>query len=96
MKATAKSDFHPGLQITFTGLEEGVNIRQLRGKRDRYCLDYSNNNSHACGCGFPTRRTTWSLPDGCYIVREAEECGLGGKEYGRGYLRIEIAQMGVI
>ena len=92
MKVTAQSEFHPGLQVTFTGLVDGVNIRQLRGPRSRYCLDYSSNNTHVCGCGFPVTRTKWHLPED-WRVLNVWECGPKGEEYGRGYIRIDLIQV---
>ena len=92
MKITAQSEFHPGLQVTFTGLVEGINIRQLRGSRLRYCLDYSNNNTHVCGCGFPVGRTKWHLPE-CWRILNVWECGPKGEEGGRGYIRIDLIQV---
>lgn len=93
MKAIATSQFHGNLSVTFTGLKEGVNIRKLRGPRSNYCLDYSNNNSHVCGCGFPLSRTAWELPEGWYLSRHATECGSSGEEYGRGSIRIELVKV---
>ena len=92
MKATANSDFHQSLSVSFVGLKAGANIRQLRGPRARYCLDYSSNNSHVCGCGFPVTRTTWHVPEGWRLLN-VWECGHDGREYGRGYIRIELLQV---
>jgi hypothetical protein len=90
MKATATSEFHGNLSVTFTGLKEGINIRKLRGPRSNYCLDCSSSNSHVCGCGFPLSRTRWELPEDVYLLRHAEECGPNGENYGRGYICIEL------
>lgn len=87
MKATAQSEFHPNLSVTFSGLEVGTNIRRLRGPRSRYCL-----NTQACGCGFPVGRTKWNLPEGWQVLN-VWECGPKGEEYGRGYIRIELIQV---
>lgn len=92
MKVTAQSEFHPNLSVTFSGLEVGANIRRLRGPRSRYCLDYSSNNTHVCGCGFPVGRTKWHLPEGWRVLNVCE-CGPKGEEYGQGYIRIDLIQV---
>jgi hypothetical protein len=92
MKVTAQSEFHPNLSVTFSGLEVGTNIRRLRGPRSRYCLDYSSNNTHVCGCGFPVGRTKWHLPED-WRVLNVWECGPSGDEYGRGYIRIDLIKV---
>jgi hypothetical protein len=89
MKIKGSSDFHRGLSVTFTGIKAGVNIRKLRGKRSRYCLDYSSSNSHVCGCGFPVGRTSWECPNG-YVIESVHTCDWAGGYYGRGYLSIVI------
>ncbi|MDX9893867.1 MAG: hypothetical protein RBS34_00375 [Desulfofustis sp.] len=92
MKITAQSEFHPTLSVTFSGLKAGANVRRLRGPRSRYCLDYSSNNTHVCGCGFPVSRTKWPVPED-WRVLNVWECGQNGEEYGRGYIRIELIQV---
>ena len=89
MRITATSEFHGSLSITFTGCVEGLNIRRLRGPRSRYCHDYSHTNSHVCGCGFPSSRTTWEAPDG-WGVYGCGECGPDGDAYGRGYIGFRV------
>ena len=89
MKITATSTFHGTLSTTFTGCKEGINIRRLRGPRSKYCLDYSNSNSHVCGCGYPVSRTSWDAGEK-FGVANVAECGADGDEYGRGYIRFEI------
>ena len=89
MRITATSKFHNTLQCTFTGCKEGVNIRRLRGPRSKYCLDYSNSNSHVCGCGYPVSRTLWDAGEK-YGVENISECGPDGDCYGRGYIRFKV------
>lgn len=90
MKITASSTFHDCMDpLVFCGCKEGLNIRRLRGPRSRYCLDYSNNNSHVCGCGFPIYNTDWDATDG-YIVYPDGECGKDGNVYDKGYIRIVV------
>ena len=89
MKITATSTFHGTLSTTFTGCREGLNIRRLRGPRSRYCLDYSDSNSHVCGCGYPVSWTSWDAGDK-FEVENVAECGADGDIYGRGYIRFEI------
>ena len=87
---TAWSHFHgDGLNVTFTRCRKGLNIRRLRGPRRRYCLDYSNTNTHVCGCGFPVSRTLWDAGEK-YGVENISECGADGDCYGRGYIRFEV------
>jgi len=88
MKITATSEFHGTLSTTFVGCKEGVNVKRLRGPRSKYCLDYSNSNSHVCGCGYPVSRTSWEA--GKYGVENVSECGKDGDGYGRGYLRFTV------
>jgi len=88
MKITATSEFHGTLSTTFTGCKEGINIKRLRGPRSKYCLDYSNSNSHVCGCGYPVSRTSWDA--GKFGVANVSECGADGDIYGKGYIRFEI------
>lgn len=88
MKITATSTFHGTLSTTFTGCKEGLNIKRLRGPRSKYCLDYSNSNSHVCGCGYPVSRTSWEA--GKYGVENVSECGSDGDAYGKGYLRFTV------
>ncbi len=85
---TLKSEFHPGVMATFRGLVPGINIRKIRN-RGKYCMDYSNNNSHVCGCGYPLSRTDQIASDGSDLL-EFRECGADGEEYGRGYFFIKI------
>jgi len=89
MKITATSEFHPSLSISFAGCKEGLNIRRLRGPRSKYCLDYSNSNSHVCGCGYPVSRTSWDAGEN-FKVENVSECGADGDIYGRGYIRFEV------
>jgi len=89
MRITATSTFHGTLSTTFTGCKEGLNIRRLRGPRSKYCLDYSDSNSHVCGCGYPVSRTSWDAGEG-WGVENVRECGADGDVYGRGYIRFEI------
>ncbi len=91
MNITLTSTFHTNLSVSFSRIKLGYNVRKLRGARSNYCLDYSNNNSHVCGCGFPCSRTKWELPE-TYEVREIGECGPKGVIPGRGYIMIEIAE----
>ena len=94
MKATAYSEFHGDqMRVSFTGLEIGENIRKLLGPRSNYCMDYSNNNSHVCGCGYPIGRTRWELPEGYLLRTDPEECGADGGEYGHGYIKINIVKV---
>ena len=89
MKITATSEFHGMMMsITFRGCKEGANVRRLRGPRSRYCLDYSNSNSHVCGCGYPVSRTSWDAGDE-FGVANVAECGADG-DIGRGYIRFDI------
>ena len=92
MKITITSTFHDGLTpLVFTGCKEGINIRRLRGPRSRYCLDYSNSNSHVCGCGFPCSFAKWDAGEAWEVPSPRRvECGPQGEEYGRGYVRFEI------
>lgn len=91
MKITITSTFHDGMApLVFTGCREGTNIRRLRGPRSRYCLDYSNSNSHVCGCGFPCSHAEWDAGEGWEYGGGCVECGPRGEEYGRGYVRFEI------
>ena len=90
MKITATSTFHGyEMNISFSGCEEGYNIRRLRGPRSQYCLDYSNNNSHVCGCGYPISHTDWEAPEG-FEICEQEECGKDGGEYGKGFVKFRV------
>ena len=87
MKITATSTFHgEGMSVKFSGCTEGINIRKLRGPRSKYCLDYSNSNSHVCGCGFPINHTSWDAPEGFGVENLKNECGPNGEEYGKGYV----------
>jgi hypothetical protein len=87
---TAWSHFHgDGLNVTFKKCRKGVNIRRLRGPRSKYCLDYSNTNTHVCGCGFPIN-ATWEDKSGRWQAEHITECGPDGDEYGRGYIRFSI------
>lgn len=88
MKVTANSTFHGNYSVSFR-LKEGWNIRRIK-KRATYCLDYSHNNSHVCGCGFPTAYTKWECPDG-YHVEEVFEGGRDDMQWGKGYLYIYMA-----
>lgn len=93
MKITGKSTFHHGVQITLIGVTEGINIKKLRGPRNRYCLDYSNNNSHVCGCGFPVARIEWEIPEGYKMKSPPCECGVDGNCYKTGYIVFEIIKV---
>ena len=87
---TACSHFHgDGVNVTFTRCRKGLNIRRLRGPRRNYCLDYSNTNSHVCGCGFPIN-ATWRDSTGRWEAEHISECGPDGDEYGRGYIRFRV------
>lgn len=88
MKITATSEFHGTLSTTFTRCKEGINIKRLRGPRSKYCLDYSNSNSHVCGCGYPVSRTSWEA--GKFGVESVAECGADGDGYGRGYIKFRV------
>ena len=90
IKITAYSHFHgEGINVTFARCRKGLNIRRLRGPRSRYCLDYSNTNSHVCGCDFPVT-ATWTDATGRWQAEDISECGPDGSPYGRGYIRFEI------
>lgn len=89
MKITATSEFHGTLSTTFTGCIEGINIKRLRGPRSKYCLDYSNSNSHVCGCGYPVSRTAWDAGER-FGVANVSECGVDGDGYGKGYIRFTV------
>ena len=69
MKATAHSDFHENLEATFINLVRGANYRKLKN-RSKFCRDYSANNEHVCGCGFPIQRTTWRTKEGFSVYVE--------------------------
>jgi hypothetical protein len=82
MKITATSQFHGTLSVSFVGCKEGINIRRLRGPRSRFCLDYTNSNSHVCGCGYPVSRTAWDA---------GEKYGVEGvEELENGYIRFRV------
>lgn len=93
MKIKGKSEFHGSqMSVSFSGLKEGRNVRKLRGPREKYCLDYSQQNSHVCGCGYPVARTAWETPPG-FEVTEAREIGdpnSDAPEYGKGWIEITI------
>jgi len=91
MKITLTSTFHSNLSVSFSGVKIGPNVRKLIGPRSKYCLDYSSENSHVCGCGFPCSRAKWDMPEN-YEVREIGECGPEGVIPGRGYIMFEIAE----
>ena len=87
---TAYSHFHgDGVNVTFTRCRKGLNIRRLRGPRRNYCLDYSNTNSHVCGCGFPIT-ATWRDSTGRWAAEHISECGPDGDACGRGYIRFHV------
>ena len=87
---TAYSHFHgDGVHVTFGRCREGLNIRRLRGPRSQYCLDYSNANSHVCGCDFPIT-ANWEDASGRWQAEDIHECGPDGDAYGRGYIRFVI------
>lgn len=92
MKITINSTFHDGMApIVFVGCKEGINIRRLRGQRSRYCLDYSNTNSHVCGCGYPIAFAEWDAGEAWEVLSTTRrECGPEGDEYGRGYISFEV------
>ena len=92
MKIKVTSTFHgEGLNVSFTGCTEGLNIRRLIGPRSKYCLDYSNNNSHVCGCGFPVAWADWEAPEG-FEVYDKFECDKDGDGYGHGYVAFRIGE----
>ncbi len=87
---TAYSHFHgDGVHVTFARCRKGLNIRRLRGPRRNYCLDYSHENSHVCGCGFPAT-ATWRDSTGRWSAEDITTCGPDGDVYGRGYIRFKI------
>jgi hypothetical protein len=52
-------------------------------------LDYSNSNSHVCGCGYPVYLTIWDAGEN-FGVENVAECGADGDCYGSGYIRFEL------
>ena len=90
MKITATSTFHGNeTGISFVGCEEGINTRQLKGPRAKYCRDYSNNNSHVCGCGYPIGNTDWEADEGFEVIEQGE-CGKDGDIYGTGFIKFRV------
>lgn len=87
---TAYSAFHgDGVNVTFSRCREGWNIRRLRGPRRNYCLDYSSENTHVCGCRFPIH-ARWEDSSDRWSAEDIAECGPDGDEYGRGYIRFRV------
>lgn len=88
MKATATSKFHGNLEISFSRLQPGKNYRKLRGAYSKYCLGDGNK---VCGCGWPVTRTKWTLSSKEFEVGYvAEVGGPGNRDYGHGYIEIDI------
>lgn len=91
MKITIKSAFHDNLSVSFSGCKVGYNVRKLKGKRSNYCLDYSNSNSHVCGCGFPCSNVKFEMGEGNWI-NGIGECGENGEIGGRGFIMFELRE----